>query len=70
MILYTTMPEELIFPTEANQYENHQLIEMNGVSMVVEKNEAGEYQILRLLSTDPQHFLSEEYMPGKMVTFK
>ncbi|MBM7659302.1 hypothetical protein JOC85_000069 [Bacillus mesophilus] len=66
MSLYTIMPEELIFPTDHTQYNNHQVIEMNGVSMMVEKSE-DQYRIVRLLSTDPLDFLTEDYCPGKMI---
>lgn len=61
------MPEELIFPTDETQYANQQVIEMNGVSMMVEKNE-DQFRIVRLLSTDPQHYLSEDYCPGTMIS--
>ncbi|WP_456275440.1 YlzJ-like family protein [Bacillus sp. AK128] len=67
MSLYTIMPEELIFPTDENEYGKQQVIEMNGVSMMVEKNE-DQYRIVRLLSTDPQHYLSESNCPGKMIS--
>jgi predicted nucleic acid-binding Zn finger protein len=67
MSLYTIMPEELIFPTDEKLYANQHVIEMNGISMMVEKNE-DQYRIIRLLSTDPQDFLTEEYCPGKMIS--
>nr|WP_272495680.1 YlzJ-like family protein [Bacillus pinisoli] len=60
------MPEEYIFPTDEKQYVNQKVIEMNGVSMMVEKSE-DQYRIIRLLSTDPEHYLSEEYCPGTMI---
>jgi hypothetical protein len=68
MILYTMMPNELIFPVQEDSFSQQQFIEMNGVSMIVEKSEEQQYRIVRLLSTDPQHYLSEEYMPGMNVT--
>jgi hypothetical protein len=58
------MPNELIYPVQEEMFGLQQLVVVNGVSMLVEKNEKEEYRIVRLLSTDPQHYLSEEYMPG------
>jgi hypothetical protein len=69
MILYTMMPNELVFPAQEDMFTQQQFIEMNGVSMIVEKNEEQQYRIVRLLSTDPQHYLSEEYMPGMIIAY-
>ncbi len=68
MILYTMMPAELIFPTDETQFSNQQYVELNGVSMVVEKNEEHGHRIVRLLSTNPQDFLNDEYMPGSTIS--
>lgn len=61
------MPNELVYPVESNSFTNQQCIEVNGISMIVERNEEQQYRIVRLLSTDPQHYLAAEYSPGMTI---
>ena len=68
MILYTMMPEELIFPTAETDFNKQKIVEMNGVSLLVNETSQNQYVILRVLSSDPQHFLDEQYSPGQKVT--
>jgi YlzJ-like protein len=68
MILYTSMPEELIFPVQNADFESVSTIEMNGLQMVVRQTEQNQYEIVRLLSTDPQDFLNEQYSPGQKIS--
>ncbi|MFS0863909.1 YlzJ-like family protein [Fredinandcohnia sp. 179-A 10B2 NHS] len=67
MILYTMMPQELVYPQ--NDYEDSGLeyIKQNGVSLCVSKDSVGEYKIERVMSTDPQHFLNDKYAPGSRI---
>ncbi|MDF0725128.1 YlzJ-like family protein [Cytobacillus sp. S13-E01] len=68
MILYTMMPEELIFPTAETDFSKQKIVEMNGVSLLVNETSQNQYVILRVLSSDPQHFLDDQYSPGQKVT--
>ena len=68
MILYTMMPEELIFPTAETDFNKQKIVEMNGVSLLVNETSQNQYVILRVLSSDPQHFLDDQYSPGQKVT--
>jgi hypothetical protein len=65
MILYTMLPEELVFPVDMNTYGKQRMVQLNGVSVMVSENAQKQYEIVRLLSTDPQHFLNEQYCPGQ-----
>ncbi|WP_078380845.1 YlzJ-like family protein [Sutcliffiella halmapala] len=67
MILYTTMPQEVIFPVDNSEYEKQRVVSYNGVSFVVMQTEMNSYQIVRNLSTDPAHFLNNEYSPGQTI---
>ena len=62
------MPEELIFPTAETDFNKQKIVEMNGVSLLVNETSQNQYVILRVLSSDPQHFLDEQYSPGQKVT--
>lgn len=63
MILYTTMPKELIFPQEGQGVRNEEQWNLYGVPVLVERTE-NQYRIVKILSTDPQHFLDQRIVPG------
>ncbi|MCM3003714.1 YlzJ-like family protein [Priestia koreensis] len=67
MILYTMMPQELIFPTESVTEAQQKVVEYNGIPFVVMQNENGQHQIVRMLSTNPQDYLDSRYQPGETV---
>lgn len=67
MIMYTTMPGELMYPISQDIFEKQQLIHYNGIPVMVTKNEAQEYEVIRILSTDPNHFLHAPIQPGAKI---
>jgi hypothetical protein len=67
MILYTSMPPEMIYPTANEVFSNQSIISYKGVPIVVDKSEEGQYKIVRLLSTDPNDYLNGDYSPGTMI---
>jgi hypothetical protein len=68
MILYTMMPEELVFPTNESEFGNQRYVELNGVSMLVNELSPQCCEIVRIVSTDPQHYLDAQYYPGQRVS--
>ncbi|MDH5161252.1 YlzJ-like family protein [Heyndrickxia oleronia] len=68
MILYTTVPQELIFQTDASEYSKYKTIVYNNVPMLVEQLEHN-YRIVRILSSNPVDFLNRELNPGQMISF-
>lgn len=64
MILYTIMPEHLVFQAAAEEYEKQTTVYYDGIPFLVQKAETGEYEIVRNLSTNPLHFLEQKYAPG------
>jgi hypothetical protein len=67
MILYTTIPEELIFQTSPEQYLKQKFVYYDGIPFLVQETETKEYEIIRNLSTNPQHFLQSKYSPGMRI---
>ncbi|OIJ13107.1 hypothetical protein BKP37_11390 [Anaerobacillus alkalilacustris] len=67
MILYTTMPEELIFPHQDEVFSKQITVDIKEGQLIIEQVSNHEFRIVRLLSTDPMAFLNENYSPGKMV---
>jgi len=59
-VLYTLIPEELIFSNQLEQ--KREMIEITGGLLEVEATENREYRIVRLISSDPNLYL-EENMP-------
>ncbi|MDQ0230473.1 YlzJ-like family protein [Metabacillus malikii] len=67
MIYYTMMPEELMFPTHEEEYKKQTIIEKNGVQLLVQQASHSQYEILRVLSSNPSHYLDEQYCPGQKI---
>ncbi|MFX3624678.1 MAG: YlzJ-like family protein [Ectobacillus sp.] len=63
MILYTIVPEHFIYPIDEAVYTKQKIVDFNGVQMVVENGPNGESQVIRVISSDPAHFL--QYEPGQ-----
>jgi hypothetical protein len=69
MILYTMMPQELIFPSETVSTSKQMMANYEGVPLLVELTEQQEVQIIRVLSSDPQHYMDNRMMPGAKISF-
>lgn len=69
MILYTMMPNELIFPEEQAQISKQQMITYQGIPLLVEYTDQHHVQVIRILSSDPQHYMNEEICPGSKISF-
>lgn len=69
MILYTMMPQELIFPVQEHNESQTMLVTYQGVPLMVEKTEEQEYRVVRVVSTDPQHYLNNQISPGTKISF-
>ena len=68
MILYTMMPQELIFPSEPDAFHHQCTIMHEGVELLVETTSGDTGRIVRILSTDPQHYLDERFAPGTKIS--
>lgn len=67
MILYTIMPEQLVYPIDHTAFAKQKTIHVDGIDMVVEMGNENNYSVVRVLSTNPQHFL--QYEPGQKISF-
>ncbi|HLR75805.1 MAG TPA: YlzJ-like family protein [Virgibacillus sp.] len=69
MIMYTPLSETDVFPHEQDeQMARRHFISHGGKMMYVEQTEDGSYELLQLMSTDPQDFLNENYTPGSIIS--
>ncbi|WP_226528334.1 YlzJ-like family protein [Metabacillus niabensis] len=62
------MPEELMFPSVGTDFEKQSIIELNGVQLLVQQTDNSQYEIIRLMSSDPQHYLDSQLCPGQKIT--
>ncbi|THE14527.1 ribonuclease [Bacillus timonensis] len=67
MILYTMMPQELIYPHTDMEDNQLKYVDLDGVSLAVSQSQNGEYTIERVMSTNPQHYLDGRYSPGQKI---
>lgn len=68
MILYTPLSYDDVFSFEENSAFNHQVISSAGRTFYVRQTATEQYEILRLISTDPADFLEESFQPGQKLT--
>nr|WP_246188239.1 YlzJ-like family protein [Metabacillus lacus] len=59
------MPQELIFPVESQAYSEEQIVTCQGISMAVRPCGDGSCEVVRILSSDPLHYLQSEFSPGQ-----
>ncbi|MGD6965114.1 ribonuclease [Rossellomorea vietnamensis] len=64
MILHTTVPQELIFPPEENAFTQQVFMEWQGIPLLVEQTQH-QYRVVRVMSSDPAHYLNEQVCPGQ-----
>lgn len=69
MILYTPLPLELVLEG-FDQPREYREIKIDGVTMVVEKINDHQSRIVRLISTNPNDFLSPKYQPGSIISLE
>lgn len=68
MTLYTTVPDELIFPQEEAKVSKQITIDIKEGQLIIEEAENQQFKVVRLISSDPMAFLNDNYSPGKMIS--
>lgn len=64
MVHYTPLSYHDIYQQEAAQ---HEIVQYKGKMVSVQKNEQQQYQIMQLISTDPNDYLNKEFTPGNIL---
>ncbi len=67
MILYTTMPQELVFQTPESEFGKQSVVEYGGIPLLVERDENQDYRVVQIMSTDPSHYLNDACCPGAIL---
>jgi hypothetical protein len=68
MILYTTMPQELIFPASESEFSKQTMIQYEGIPLLVETDENHDYRVIQVMSSDPSHYLDARCCPGSVLS--
>lgn len=67
MVHYTPLDPAEIYPTE---YSAYKLINYAGKSVYVQEAEAGQLELIQLISTDPSDYLNPMFTPGTKLTYE
>ncbi len=68
MILYTTLPLELVLAGMDEHQPNYHEMEIDGITMIVEMTNMQQGRIVRMISPNPYDYLNPLYAPGEMVS--
>ncbi|NQD67000.1 ribonuclease [Bacillus haikouensis] len=67
MILYTTVPQEQIYPADETEFSGQMMIEHQGIPLLVQQVN-NKYRIIRIMSSDPAHYMDGTICPGEFIT--
>lgn len=67
MILYTTIPPEIIFGDYERENNQQIVTTKEGVKLLVEMEGTSWGKVIRVLSTKPTDFLDTRFQPGSMI---
>lgn len=70
MIFYSIIPHEAVFTGDDEHAEAQMPITINGVQLIVQPYSDQEWQVVRLISSNPSDFLNEKYQPGQLISLK
>lgn len=68
MILYTMMPQELIYQSNESDYEKQRVVSFEGIPVLVNMEDGKNCTVIRIMSSDPAHYLHETCFPGAKIT--
>ncbi len=70
MILYTVVPQEAIFTSEDDEKTSGDMVvAINNLQLVVRPQE-DKWEVIRLISSDPNDYLNDQYRPGQLLSLK
>lgn len=66
-MLYTPLSYDDILP-EQKAYEQYEMVSYRNRLCYVSKMENGQKQLIQLLSTNPNDYLSDDFIPGTIIS--
>ncbi|WP_066288856.1 YlzJ-like family protein [Bacillus sp. FJAT-29937] len=68
MILYTMMPQELIYQTNESEFDKQKVVSYQGIPVLVNIDDGQTGTVVRIMSSDPAHFMNEACFPGTKIS--
>lgn len=69
MIVHSIISEERIFSQEDEIQEDlKEILMKDGAILETRPSSHNTYEVVRLISTNPSHYLNAEYSPGALIT--
>ncbi|EGO62113.1 YlzJ-like family protein [Acetonema longum] len=70
-VLWTVMPIETVVASAADpEIPVLEELEYQGIRLQVSKVSAAEYQVVRILTTNPEDYLRSDLQPGSILTYR
>lgn len=69
MILHTIVPADLIFQSSEIEETSEQLFLYQGIPVACQPLNSQEWQVTKIMSTNPEHFLHDQIFPGAIMRF-
>ncbi|BAC13569.1 hypothetical conserved protein [Oceanobacillus iheyensis HTE831] len=66
--MYTPLSYHDVFPADPSSYQNVDAILYQGKTVYATRQENGKYQIDQLLSSDPNDYLNDDFLPGRIIS--
>ncbi|HLS07405.1 MAG TPA: YlzJ-like family protein [Bacillota bacterium] len=71
MILYTPLSPDDVFPTEeSHANDQRHVISYEGKMVYVQQKANDHFEILQLMSTNPDDYLHDQFQPGTELSFQ
>jgi hypothetical protein len=70
MTLWTIVPEELIFADQNQMPPVYEEVDCYGQKVMAERLSPTQLRVVRLLSTNPADYLSNELQPGTIISYR
>ena len=71
MVLYTIIPLEKIFEEEENELkQKKRTLNVGGAMVEVVQSSDNEFEIVKLISSNPTHYLDPRFQPGKKIALQ
>ncbi|MDP3487142.1 MAG: YlzJ-like family protein [Bacillota bacterium] len=67
MVLYTIVPEEIVFQSKEEICASQEIV-YNGKRVLVQPIDFKSFKIVQLISSDPSDFLLTDFQPGSIIT--
>lgn len=69
MLLYTPIPMEIVLEG-LDKERTYREVQIDGITMIVERINDSESKIIKLISTNPSDFLNPAFQPGKILSYE